>query len=177
MNRAATDGQLNTRRLMVYGAFRTIAAVSDHGAAANAGIHKSKYWEPIFEDSLNLLGKLPGLAAAIYRNTYKDRNLIPLDERYDWAANLAIMMGLDKHDTAAMDMMRMYQTIHAGAPSIPCLPPPLPPPPPFQTLRHALSPPATQLCLLHGRRGSEAVTVVYPHIIAAPMRPRSLWLH
>eukprot|EP00892_Ulva_mutabilis_P002975 jgi/Ulvmu1/12679/UM094_0036.1 len=79
----------------------------------SAGIHKSKYWEPIFEDSLNLLGKLPGLAAAIYRNTYKDRNLLPLDERYDWAANLAIMMGLDKHDTAALDMMRMYQTIHA----------------------------------------------------------------
>lgn len=96
-----------------------------------AGIHKSKYWEPIFEDSLNLLGKLPGLAAAIYRNTYKDRTLIAADDRYDWAANLAIMMGLDKHDTPALDMMRMYQTIHAGAPPAPLTPhaPAVPSPP------------------------------------------------
>lgn len=53
-----------------------------------------------------------------------------MDERYDWAANLALMMGLDKHDTAALDMMRMYQTIHAGTA-------PTPPPPP---LPHSLLP-------------------------------------
>jgi citrate synthase len=95
-----------------FGAY--LALTPETNGGPHVGLHKSKYWEPIFEDSLNLLGKLPGLAAAIYRNTYKDRNLIPVDARYDWAANLAIMMGLDKHNAAAMDMMRMYQTIHAG---------------------------------------------------------------
>ena len=32
-----------------------------------SGLHKSKYWEPIYEDSLNLIAKLPAIAAHIYR--------------------------------------------------------------------------------------------------------------
>jgi citrate synthase len=80
-----------------------------------AGIHKTKYWEPAYEDSMNLLGKLPGLAATIYNNTYKGGKQIPIDPNLDWAANLAVMMGQDKSSMAALDMMRMYQTIHAGA--------------------------------------------------------------
>lgn len=64
---------------------------------------------------MNLIAKLPGIAAAIYRNTYKDRRLIESDPTMDWAGNLSIMMGMDKNDTPALDMMRMYQTIHTGA--------------------------------------------------------------
>lgn len=82
-----------------------------------AGIHKTKYWEPVYEDSMNLLGKLPGIAATIYNNTYKGGKQIPMDPNLDWAANLAVMMGQDKSSLASMDMMRMYQTIHAGTPS------------------------------------------------------------
>jgi hypothetical protein len=33
----------------------------------------------------------------------------------DWAAGLAVMMGVDPKDKAALNMMRMYQTIHTGA--------------------------------------------------------------
>lgn len=65
---------------------------------------------------MNLIAKLPSVAAAIYRNTYKDRHLIAPKEGLDWAGNLAVQMGLDARDTAALDMMRMYQTIHTGAP-------------------------------------------------------------
>ena len=32
-----------------------------------SGIHKTKYWEPVYEDSLNLIAKLPAIAAHIYR--------------------------------------------------------------------------------------------------------------
>ena len=78
------------------------------------GVHKSKYWDPVYEDSLDLIAKLPGIAAAIYRNTYKGGDLIAPAEGMDWAGNLAVMMGVDKDDTVALDMMRMYQTIHAG---------------------------------------------------------------
>ena len=35
-------------------------------------VHKSKYWEYVFEDSMDLIAKLPVVAAAIYRNIYKD---------------------------------------------------------------------------------------------------------
>ena len=40
---------------------------SKFAADYRAGIHKSKYWEPVFEDSINLIAKLPTIAAAIYR--------------------------------------------------------------------------------------------------------------
>ena len=32
---------------------------------------KLNYWDPVYEDSMNLIAKLPGIAALIYRNTYK----------------------------------------------------------------------------------------------------------
>ena len=40
---------------------------SKFAEAYSAGIHKTKYWEPIYEDSLNLIAKLPAIAAHIYR--------------------------------------------------------------------------------------------------------------
>lgn len=38
--------------------------------AYTEGLHKSRYWEPVLEDSLDLIAKLPALAARIYRRTY-----------------------------------------------------------------------------------------------------------
>ena len=40
---------------------------SKFAEAYSAGISKFKYWEPIYEDSLNLIAKLPAIAAHIYR--------------------------------------------------------------------------------------------------------------
>lgn len=57
------------------------------------GLHKSKYWEPTFEDSLNLIAKLPEIAAHIYRKSYCGGTHIPPDPSLDWGANLAHMMG------------------------------------------------------------------------------------
>ena len=66
---------------------------SRFAAAYAGGLHKSKYWDPVFEDSLDLIARLPTLAAAIYRNTYKGGDLIAPHPDLDWAANLAHMMG------------------------------------------------------------------------------------
>lgn len=74
------------------------------------GIHKSKYWDPVYEDSMNLIAKLPELAALIYRRTYKASSYIPYDPELDWAANLANMMGHTNPDVH--EMMRLYQCIH-----------------------------------------------------------------
>lgn len=43
---------------------------SKFAAAYAEGLHKSRYWEPVLEDSLDLIAKLPELAARIYRRTY-----------------------------------------------------------------------------------------------------------
>lgn len=47
----------------------------------------------VLEDSLNLIAKLPAIAAAVYRHTFKGGDYIQPDPSLDWAANLAHMMG------------------------------------------------------------------------------------
>lgn len=47
----------------------------------------------MYEDSLNLIAKLPAIAAHIYRATYKGGNQIAANPKLDWAANLSHMMG------------------------------------------------------------------------------------
>ena len=46
-------------------------------AAYEKGIKKTDYWTYTYEDSINLLAKLPALAARIYRNTYKAGEELP----------------------------------------------------------------------------------------------------
>jgi len=76
------------------------------------GMPKSDYWEAMFDDTMLLLGKLPLLAAYIYRRTYKGgRHIPPADPSLDWSANLAHMMGVE--DEEFRELMRLYLTIHA----------------------------------------------------------------
>ena len=74
-------------------------------------MHKSKYWEPVFEDTLDCIARLPAVAAAIYRRTFKDGKLIAADPSLDWAGNMAHMMGYD--DEGTKELMRLYMTIHS----------------------------------------------------------------
>ncbi len=75
------------------------------------GINKKDYWDPVFEDTLNLIARLPRLAAYIYRRKYKDKKHIEPNGELDWAGNLAHMMGYD--EPSFMELMRLYMTIHA----------------------------------------------------------------
>ena len=74
-------------------------------------MHKSKLWEYFYEDSMNLIAKLPALAAMIYRKSYKGGKYIDADPKLDWAANLSHMMGYEAD--GAKELMRLYQTIHS----------------------------------------------------------------
>jgi len=84
---------------------------SEFSAAYARGIHKSEYWKPYFEDSLDLIAKLPAIASLIYRRTYHGGKFIKADPNLDWAGNLSHMMGFN--NTEAMELMRLYQTIHS----------------------------------------------------------------
>ncbi len=74
------------------------------------GMVKTDYWEPTLEDSLNLLARLPGIAAGVYRIRYDKGDLIAPDPSLDWGANYAHMMGNDTPDF--YDCMRLYLTLH-----------------------------------------------------------------
>jgi citrate synthase len=73
---------------------------------------KTEYWQTMLEDASLLLGRLPALAAYIYRRSYKNgEHIPPAESGLDWAGNLAHMLGVD--NARFQDLMRLYMTIHA----------------------------------------------------------------
>ncbi|MFN4285943.1 MAG: citrate (Si)-synthase, eukaryotic [Lacibacter sp.] len=75
------------------------------------GLNKKDYWEPVFDDAMILLARLPRIAAYIYRRKYKNNEHIHPNGLLDWAGNLAYMLGYEDH--GFMELMRLYMTIHA----------------------------------------------------------------
>lgn len=75
------------------------------------GINKKDYWDYMYEDVMNLIARLPRLAAYIYRRKYRNGAHIEPDPSLDWAGNFAHMLGYDKEDFR--ELMRLYMTIHA----------------------------------------------------------------
>ncbi|KAK1413368.1 hypothetical protein QVD17_35140 [Tagetes erecta] len=84
---------------------------SEFSKAYEKGIHKSKYWEPTYEDSLSLIAQVPAVAAYIYRRMYKNGERIPMDDSLDYGGNFAHMLGFDGPEM--QELMRLYVTIHS----------------------------------------------------------------
>jgi len=77
------------------------------------GMPKSTFWDAMYDDVNLLLGRMPVLAAYIYRRTYKDgKHIAPsANKSLDWSANLAHMLGFDGE--GFRELMRLYMSIHA----------------------------------------------------------------
>ncbi len=75
------------------------------------GLTKMEYWDPMYEDAMNLLAKLPLIASYIYRKTYKNDEHIPPDPNLDWGGNFAHMIGIQ--DEKFKELMRLYLVIHS----------------------------------------------------------------
>jgi citrate synthase len=77
-----------------------------------AGIAKTDQWDAMFDDSMRLIGLLPGVAAYIYRRSYRQGDHVaPGGDELDWAANLAHMLG--SGDKGFRELCRLYLTILA----------------------------------------------------------------
>jgi citrate synthase len=73
-------------------------------------LHKNDYWDPTYEDVLNLLAKLPEIATYIYAKLYRDGKRIQSNPNLDMGGNFAHMMGIPKpYD----DVARMHFITHA----------------------------------------------------------------
>ncbi|XP_027106676.1 citrate synthase, mitochondrial [Coffea arabica] len=83
---------------------------SEFQKAYEKGIHKSKFWEPTYEDSLNLIAQLPTVASYVYRRIYKNGQTIPMDDSLDYGGNFAHMLGFGNPEMK--ELMRLYVTIH-----------------------------------------------------------------
>jgi len=82
-------------------------------ARYNEGMSKDEYWEAALEDSLDLMAKMPAVAAAVYRIRYELGDLIDRDPQRDWSANLPHMMGVADSSGRLGDLMRLYLMLHA----------------------------------------------------------------
>ncbi|RPD60971.1 citrate synthase [Lentinus tigrinus ALCF2SS1-7] len=92
-----------------------VTALNHDSAFAKAyqqGISKKEYWQPTFEDAMDLIAKLPNIAGRIYRNVYGGGKLPAIDADKDYSYNLANLLGFaDKSDF--VELMRLYITIHS----------------------------------------------------------------
>jgi len=85
---------------------------SKFAKAYSDNVPKAKYWEFIYEDSMDLIAKLPTIAAIIYRNLYRDGTAVgAIDSKKDWSWNFATMLGYE--DKQFVELMRLYLTIHS----------------------------------------------------------------
>merc|ERR1712087_1105508 len=71
------------------------------------------YWKYALDDTLSLIARIPLVSARIYRQTFRDGNVLAANENLDWSANWTQMCGLSKDaNDGISDLMRMYFTIH-----------------------------------------------------------------
>ncbi len=75
------------------------------------GLNKTEYWDATYEDTMNLIARLPRVAAYIYRRTFHNGKHIAPDFSLDWAANFAHMLGIEGEDFKSF--ARLYMTVHA----------------------------------------------------------------
>ncbi|KAJ3716210.1 citrate synthase [Lentinula raphanica] len=92
-----------------------VTALNHDSAFAKAyqdGISKKEYWGPTFEDSMDLIAKLPNIAGRIYRNVFGQGKLPAIDPSKDYSHNLATLLGFGDNESF-VELLRLYITIHS----------------------------------------------------------------
>jgi len=75
-------------------------------------MRKEEYWEAALEDSLDLIAKLPSIAAHIYRMHARKGAPIASNPNLDWGGDYASMLGLPDPGGEFSNLMRLYLTLH-----------------------------------------------------------------
>ncbi|CCH60928.1 hypothetical protein TBLA_0D04320 [Henningerozyma blattae CBS 6284] len=92
-------------------AVTSLETESKFAKAYAEGVTKTEYWKYTFEDSLDLLGKLPVIASKIYRNVFKNGKINQIDANADYGKNFANLLGYENNEF--VELMRLYLTIHS----------------------------------------------------------------
>ena len=75
-------------------------------------IKKSQFWECYYEDSLNIISKLPRIASLIYNNVFhKGRKIEKIKDSYHMSQNFSLMLGID--NKRFHDVLSHYLVLHA----------------------------------------------------------------
>lgn len=96
-----------------------VAALNTESSFAKAyasGINKAEYWNPTFDDSIDLLAKIPRVAALVFAQSPAEIDRIgtvQLDPKQDWSYNFAELLGKGgKEHESFQDLLRLYLALH-----------------------------------------------------------------
>ncbi len=93
-------------------AILTMQRESKFAKAYSDGVSKMDYWKSTLEDSLDILAKIPVIAAGVYRMRFKKGKRISPKKGLTWAANYAHMLGVPDKSGEFADCMRLYLVLH-----------------------------------------------------------------
>jgi len=99
--------------IMLNSAMLAMGYDSKFRKAYTEGTSKGNLWEFMFEDCLDIIAKVPVLAAFIYRKRFNKGDMIQPDKNLDWAANYAKMLGIQDDNGKLADLMRLYMVLHS----------------------------------------------------------------
>jgi len=80
------------------------------------GMNKRDLWKPMLEDCINLIARVPVIAAYIYRRTYRDDVFVKPHKDLDYGANFAYMLNVYNDfvlDDNFADLIRLYLILHS----------------------------------------------------------------
>jgi len=77
------------------------------------GMKKSDYWVWTLEDALDIVAKLPEIAAGVYRMRFGKGQRIPFDPSLDWSGNYVKMLGLGDPGGKFTECMKLYLVLHS----------------------------------------------------------------
>lgn len=76
------------------------------------GLKKDQYWIYTLEDALNIVAKVPAIAAAVYRLKFADGNIIQPDPSMDITGDYVHMLGIENKDNKFYELMKLYLVLH-----------------------------------------------------------------
>ena len=77
------------------------------------GMQKEDYWLAMLDDALNILAKLPAIAAGVYRIRYDKGSVVRWTHGLDYGANYANMLGMADPKGSFAELMRLYLNFHS----------------------------------------------------------------
>ena len=78
----------------------------------NKGIKKEDYWKPTLEDALNIVARMPAVAAAVYRIRFNKGEIIEPDLTMDLSGDYVHMLGIDNGKDEFYKLMKLYLVLH-----------------------------------------------------------------
>lgn len=79
----------------------------------NEGMSRADYWEATLEDGLNIVARLPAIAAGIYRLRMLGQPRISPSRDAGWVENFAHMLGIDDPQGTIREFLRRFAIVHS----------------------------------------------------------------